>query len=460
MNSRLLDHCCAITDGTLTAEALADLESILRTNDAARRDYIDFMRLQALLERNEIENATLAPMPITPTLRARRSRARSVWYAAALAAVLTLALTAWFILPRENTTTPSDTDSPTPHSFALLSACSNDAVFDIKANTVASLNPGDALTPSPIRLQTGSAQVMFNSTAVVDLRGPCTFQPLGPNHARLTAGSASVYVPQRARGFILDTALGVRIVDLGTAFEVTQRPDGKMAVVVTEGKIRLESDHDRFDPLVLTSPQRAVVTTDGLVQPQHSPIATAGHIRLWNPAFDGPVSEFRSDDTVALIPESIVTDLAGKTLAVVPPTVGRIARFDREKGSLHVDRPLDAYSLVFHPVSGSAENQVKLTAVVEFDRPIVGLIVSPQAIKASNAWFASTNSFIRNGSSSLEDDADQIIVSDDHRTLTLHLTARTGADHLRVLTESASTDSPQPHSESNQSEGSTQGDVR
>jgi ferric-dicitrate binding protein FerR (iron transport regulator) len=253
VNSRLLDHCCAITDGSLTPQALTDLESILRADESARRDYIDFMRLQSLLERERAQGSGFRVQDQTPSPMLRpshswRGRSVGVYSAFALAALITLALTAWFLFspnPQPPTPSPSPTSSS---SVALLSDLSPDAAF---ASPPIPMNPGADLPSGPIRLAAGRAQIMFASTAVADLTGPCEFELTGPNSARLWQGNLRVHVPDRAAGFTLDTAPGVRIVDLGTAFEVTHRPDGRLTVAVTQGRVRLESTRGRFAPLTL-----------------------------------------------------------------------------------------------------------------------------------------------------------------------------------------------------------------
>jgi len=98
---------------------------------------------------------------------------------------------------------------------------------------------GGHLTAGPLRLTSGSAQIMFASTAVVDLTGPCEFEMTGPNRGRLTAGRLEAFVPEAARGLTIDLPDGSRVVDLGTTFEVEVDIRGQSRLWVTEGRVEL-----------------------------------------------------------------------------------------------------------------------------------------------------------------------------------------------------------------------------
>ncbi|MBI1370380.1 MAG: hypothetical protein GC162_17225 [Planctomycetes bacterium] len=206
----------------------------------------------------------------SPHADAEPARRRSVWYAkgfraqgsgfgvkAAIAALIALAAALYFVfLP-----TAPNSPLPAPHaaapaSFAILSDRSDDAAF---ADAEHSL--GEGLT-APIQLTAGRAQLMFNSTAVVDLTGPCEFAMTGPNRGRLTGGTLDAYVPQGAHGFTVEGPHGVRVIDLGTAYAMHVTADGLTAVRVSEGRVEIQCG----DQTRLLTAGQTLVADSGLLR--------------------------------------------------------------------------------------------------------------------------------------------------------------------------------------------------
>jgi len=218
----------ALTEGPLDADQRAALNDLLRRDPARIEAYIDHLALHSLL-RTEL----CAPQPIALTgiqglgIRDQGSGPRDQnktspmasprAVGVALAATILLALTAWFALPDFSN---PQSEIRNPQSFASVATLTNttNAAF---ADTAAPMRLGGSLPAGPIHLTSGKAQLMFASTATVDLQGPCEFEMTGPNRGRLTSGSLEARVPPQAKGFTIDLPDGSRIVDLGTAFRVT-----------------------------------------------------------------------------------------------------------------------------------------------------------------------------------------------------------------------------------------------
>ena len=224
----LHDLLCALVDGQLTAAEFDALHQRLLTDDDAMDQYLRLVDLNTELTFRCTPSPAAASAP-TPTLR-RLPGGRSVWYFAA-AALIALTVTAWFAL----FSPPSSSTTSTPQSrpVALISELRN-AVF---ASQQAPMTPGGELIAGPIELVSGSAQVMFNSTAMVDLSGPCSFRMIDDNRALLTRGRLEAHVPPAARGFIIELPDGTRLIDRGTRFRVTLESDGRCEVLVTEGHV-------------------------------------------------------------------------------------------------------------------------------------------------------------------------------------------------------------------------------
>lgn len=118
----------------------------------------------------------------------------------------------------------------------------------VPKETLARLNPSpDAVWDAPVaerlgagtlKLRSGTASVTFESGARVRLRRQAELRLISAGRAHLQRGGLSVEVPPRAVGFTIDTP-AVRIVDLGTEFDVDVDPDGTTDVEVRRGRVEL-----------------------------------------------------------------------------------------------------------------------------------------------------------------------------------------------------------------------------
>jgi len=234
-----LDLFAAVCNGELSARQQAALESALLDNPAAQAQYLNYITLHSHLRASFVsvpipalagirEPRTRTPkLPVLSPVEGRRSR--SVWYAAALIA---LVLTAWILFLPE----PRTLNSRRPPAPVATLLQTDNATF---ADSPAPMNLGGSLPAGPIKLTSGSAQVMFASTAVVDLAGPCEFEMTGPNRGRLTAGTLEAFVPENASGFTVDLPGEIEVIDLGTRFFVTIDASGRGDIVVHDGAVQV-----------------------------------------------------------------------------------------------------------------------------------------------------------------------------------------------------------------------------
>jgi len=252
-HAELWDLVEAVIIGRASEAQHEQLDAMIIENDDAARFYAAYMDLHATLawrRRTRVQGLGFRVQgKPTPTLRpSPLRRGRSVWYAAA--ALLTLAITAWFLLsPEPRTLNPEPT---TAQRVAMLTGA-DEARWSRDSMPA---RPGGELPTGPLELAAGRAQVMFHSGAVVDLTGPCRFEMIGHNHGRLTRGRIESYVPDTARGFTVDVPGGGQIVDLGTQFDLHVDPAGDSHVTVLEGIVRMQRI-GRTTGLTLTAGQSA-----------------------------------------------------------------------------------------------------------------------------------------------------------------------------------------------------------
>lgn len=88
-------------------------------------------------------------------------------------------------------------------------------------------------------LESGFAELRFDSGAVLLLTGPAEVVPLADGRCRLIAGELTARVPKQAVGFVVDTPR-LSIVDLGTEFGARVATDGETQVEVFDGAVTVE----------------------------------------------------------------------------------------------------------------------------------------------------------------------------------------------------------------------------
>jgi hypothetical protein len=234
------------------------------------------------------------------TIRPRRDKPErlrhSLYTGLILAALLALVATAWFLKPLSHTPHAASPNPPS-NTTAILTNTEN-AVF-----ATSSPRLGDALAAGPIQLTSGNAQIMFDSTAVVDLTGPCEFEITGENRGRLASGVLEAFVPDRASGFTVDLPHDLSVVDLGTRFIVHVTEGLPSGVRVIQGAVRL-TRNDSGESLNMVAGNTAYVSPDRpltLDQAMSFPLALGDRTLMFVQAqpFDAqgrPGNTVRADD--------------------------------------------------------------------------------------------------------------------------------------------------------------------
>ena len=270
-SAELWDLVEAVTAGVADEAQYRRLDELILSDPEAARFYAAYLDQHAALAWGRRQRAL--PTPVTsqkkspPPSPMASLRAVGVYAAAALVA---LAVTAWFVFQPETLT--SNHEPSAANSIALLTNTQN-AVF---AEGDGPMGLGRELSTGTVRLLSGQVQLMFKGGAVVDLSGPCAFDLVNASRGRLMAGRLQAYVPPAASGFRVDTPSGVSVVDLGTEFAIETRPPGLTSVLVYQGHVRLHRD-DATDHVLgdMTRGQIARIDSSGSVSFDRLPMELA-----------------------------------------------------------------------------------------------------------------------------------------------------------------------------------------
>lgn len=245
------DAVAAVCHDSASDEQIQALNKLLRSNAAARDEYIIRLELhsrlasEADLFASTDSNLSLVaeavgppphPLP-SPTLHQQNWKARITWGAALAACFALLAAGIW----TRKGTPPIAKPEPTSKAVAMLNRTA-DAQWS-QAQGVPRLNA--PLEPGPIRLEAGLAQVVFYSGVRLVLEGPAELDLISENEAFCRGGRLIVKVPPQARGFRINTP-HLTATDLGASFGLLAN-DGQTELHVFQGNVKLGSDGRSID---------------------------------------------------------------------------------------------------------------------------------------------------------------------------------------------------------------------
>jgi hypothetical protein len=241
--------CSALVDGVITPEQVATLEEMLRADLATRDAFRHYMRVESILAWELAEQpAQLIHESMGQAderkrshihLRADEPSARRLIPGVA-AAVAILGGLAWLLPLR-----PPAEAEPRPVCRLVDSA---GARFNDGRVALA----GESLPEGPFELIAGSAQIAFDSGAVVAITAPAEVEILGRNRLFVRSGRVTPFVPPAAKGFTVISPSG-EVVDLGTEFTVNVDARGRAAVYVVDGEVDVAAGHGpRPAPLRMT----------------------------------------------------------------------------------------------------------------------------------------------------------------------------------------------------------------
>ena len=218
----------ALVDGRASEADLSRLEKMLAASDEARRFYVRSMAMSASLfeQAGEMQGELPEPSNVVPFSGWSRWAAP---LAAAAAVLLGIFLARSFFGPGQ----PGNVEEQ-PDSVARLSGSK-----DCKWIGAAPAS-GDELTRGRrLELESGFAELTFDSGAQLTLVGPATLDIRSAWEAELQRGTIKANVPPEAVGFRVINA-AVEVVDLGTEFSMTAEEGGAAEVFVLKGAVEVQ----------------------------------------------------------------------------------------------------------------------------------------------------------------------------------------------------------------------------
>ena len=441
---RLEELLVASTNETFSEEERDELNAMLRGSEAARSLAAQFLSLDAALA-DSLGASEASSLYVKNNRTAKNERRlqnllvfslrREVWLTAAAAAVILCGWLGW----RSISSNPDSVVEAV--SFVQHASRSTALVVGV------GFKPGDW-----IRFEKGRVAVRFESGAKLAVEGPADFQILSNNGARMTRGRATIRVPGKIKGFMLDTP-AERIVDLGTSFGVNIEQNGATSISVFEGSVELRGKQHGSGPQQLSAGE-SVRVAGNLVAPSDIPYDVSDYLPTWRTSFgveaiDGamrvaePSERAMPGKTVdrnrlLIFPErESVQLLSGFVVNATEPGEYRFPNGLKHVVALQSPMVVDSYLVQFNPgQSVTAESPNRFSGTLKFDRPVVGLLFRAMMLDESDAMLglpaADFGDIFRRGINA----SDEVSLSVDRRTLTVSFDVINGVDQIRVLVAS------------------------
>ncbi|WP_417382212.1 hypothetical protein [Gimesia sp.] len=279
-NELLYELFGALCNQSITAEQHQQLEDILSTDTDARQKYFNYLDLHLNLGRMHDEQPVSdfelqIQSPLTTSAHTQVPAGQPVKTATALWLLVSaacLVLVAGFLVFNQAPPAIPQVSQVTPQSE--IQTPSTAAVTQTAAVRFAEGSPF-LKVGSPIvncqeyAISAGQLQLIFANGAEVILTGPAVFESQGPEHLAVRYGACSVYAPDGAEGFTVETPLS-NVVDYGTRFSVNVSDAGNTDVQVIEGEtdvrpVKLKSDSDVKSQRLTRGMAQRLTTNNGVV---------------------------------------------------------------------------------------------------------------------------------------------------------------------------------------------------
>jgi hypothetical protein len=203
-----------------------------------------------------------ASLPMPKMVKSERSLTRFAWVAA-IAAALILGVFLLFLNHHEqqvhNPTTPgvaqktptpepkvppAPEPAPSPPPPPPAEAAKKPGVAQVKHATECVWREpkqvGDRLSPGILELLAGTATILFDDGAELEMHGPATLDIVAANKAFLKKGEVRTAVPEQAVRFTLETPTS-KVVDQGTEYVLLVADSGATDIRVQQGEVDLDA---------------------------------------------------------------------------------------------------------------------------------------------------------------------------------------------------------------------------
>lgn len=274
----LFDLFGALCNETITPEQHQTLENILAEDAEARQDYFDYLELHLNLERMHDERPETAidfhlPGHTKPVSQPEAFSGKTFNSSQALwllvTAICVTVVGGMFFLNQAPSTPLQISQRITPtNDISVAKVTQTAAVRFAECSPFLKVgSPIDAYQEYAI--SAGQLQLIFSNGAEVILTGPAVFESEGGDHLAVRYGSCSVFAPDGAEGFTVETPLS-NVVDYGTRFSVNVTEAGNTDVQVIEGEtdvrpIKLDSDSVVDTKRLTKGMAQRLTTNNGLV---------------------------------------------------------------------------------------------------------------------------------------------------------------------------------------------------
>ena len=236
-------------NGTISPEDFADLEAALLESAELRDMARTYFAMDSYLNAGT-EGIVPAETDWQPSLAPQPKRF-PVWAWIAVAAACILAGVAVYQAgnkpqPVEQIASvePVPVVEPTDDGIAVIRNAA-DAVWGDEAELL--LGDGSILSPGPLTLISGLAQIEFYNGVRLILEGPVELELVSLDRAICKRGKLRAHVPPGAEGFSV-VSERFELVDLGTEFGISVSDDGEAKVEVFDGEVVLyEPDGKRAE---------------------------------------------------------------------------------------------------------------------------------------------------------------------------------------------------------------------
>lgn len=231
-----------LIDQRLTGSESVELEQMLLDDPARQRVYLDAIEVHLAISQilRDVQASTALPC-VAPA----RSSSRLIWYA--IGSIVSLATVFLFMATMRSLLTPgrslvdaARSGSPGASMAGEASPATYGGVIlaqNSSAEFFGTMPPGLGTAIEMNRqfiLTYGSIELIFPRGATVLLGAPAIFSVVSGERLFLESGQCSVYAPDGAEGFQVETPLA-NVVDLGTRFGVSVDDSGETNVQVIEG---------------------------------------------------------------------------------------------------------------------------------------------------------------------------------------------------------------------------------